>query len=262
MRRVDGRVLVHAADQPLPARFLEEPQLLEDVLEPANYWPIVFVVLRLFLRYHRRFRLHLRAFRGYLPRVRLREDSVGVFRVRRNWHCGWHQIAGVQGGVGVESRVRLLHHYSSIIVDVRRVGQVVSRYGWTFFLERRWYLWNVRCVLRDSVASRVCRRWEGRWEDPWRMHRNCIVPYVLVVGFVGVLVRLDAPFLQLLDVLSVLDVRMSVVVGVQVVVFVVVVVGVVVGGNVHWNRDVVMMMCYLKLKQDYILVNLTLFEFS
>lgn len=69
---------------------------------------------------------------------------------------------------------------------------------------------------------------------------------MLVRFCVRLIVRLDAPFLQLLHVLPVLNVRMSVVVAVEVVF---IVMTVMIRGDRHWHRYVMMVMSNLKWKR-------------
>lgn len=50
--RVERRILVHAADEPLAAALLQEPQLVEDLVEPLDYRPVEVVVVQLAGRWH------------------------------------------------------------------------------------------------------------------------------------------------------------------------------------------------------------------
>lgn len=98
MRRINSRVLVHAAHEPLSARLLGESQLLEYVLQPVNYRPIkLIVVLRSPSASCCYLRLCLIAFRGSLPIGVLHLSKCVRLHIRRGWQQSGGQVGRIQG---------------------------------------------------------------------------------------------------------------------------------------------------------------------
>lgn len=96
MRRINSRVLVHAAHEPLSARLVGESQLLEYVLQPVNYRPIkLIVVLRSPSASCCYLRLCLIAFRGSLP-IGVLSKCVRL-HIRRGWQQSGGQVGRIQG---------------------------------------------------------------------------------------------------------------------------------------------------------------------
>lgn len=87
VRRINRRVLVHAAHESFSTRLVHESQLLEYVLQPLNYRPIKLIVVVWSPSANCYLRLYLIALRGTLPTVNiLHLPKRGVrLHVCRGW---------------------------------------------------------------------------------------------------------------------------------------------------------------------------------